>query len=104
MVKGTSPLNCHNLELTAARSDVTDRLLTCVLWAHACGCCPHCVHSDLSARPAWPAACLAGITWGLCSKPNGQPRWRGAADWAVVQTLPSAEASRGTSRCARSAG
>lgn len=98
-MKGTSPLNCHNLELTAARSDFTDPLLTC---ACTCVCCGHThvvaarivytLTSALALRG--PLCAWRGSIWGLCSKPNGQPRWGRGTDWPVVQ---STALSRGVS-------
>lgn len=68
MVKGTSPLNCHSLELTAARSDFTDPLLTCtctrVPWGFTRGVAAGIVFTLSSALDLQAAACPAETIWG----------------------------------------
>lgn len=97
------PLNCHSLELTAARatSQALLRVCTRAHWGFTRVVAADIVlHAVLSTRSVRPLHAQWDHLGGLCSKPNGQPCW-GCADWPIVQSLPSAEARSGClSRCA----
>lgn len=73
VVKGTSPLNCHNLELTAARSDFTDPLLTCV-------CCGHT--RVVAARIVYTLTSVLALRGPLHA-------WRGSSGVSVLSQMAS---------------
>lgn len=96
--KWRSPWNCHSLELTAARGDFTgpcSRVCTRAHWGFTRVVAADIVFtSSLALALCGPCMPSGDHLGGLCSKPNGQPCW-GCADWPIVQSLPSAEASLG---------